>query len=77
MRPLPIGFSHEQGLRQAEARLRQEQGCQKPDQDPGTVAVVATTVAVLQNSGIRNLNKFLEEKGLADEYYHMDELDEN
>jgi hypothetical protein len=43
----------------------------------GTVAVVATTVAVLQNSGIRNLNKFLEEKGLADEYYHMDELDEN
>jgi len=43
----------------------------------GTVAVVATTVAVIQNSGIRNLNKFLEEKGLADEYYHMDELDEN
>lgn len=43
----------------------------------GTVAVVATTVAVIQNSGIRNLNKFLEEKGLADEYYHMDELDQN
>lgn len=43
----------------------------------GTVAVVATTVAVLQQSGIRSLNKFLEEKGLADEYYHMDELDEN
>lgn len=41
----------------------------------GTVAVVATTVAVIQNSGIRSLNAFLEEKGLSDEYYHMDEFD--
>lgn len=43
----------------------------------GTVAVAAATIAVIQNSGIRNLNKFLEEKGLSDEYYHMDELDQN
>jgi hypothetical protein len=43
----------------------------------GTVAVVATTVAVIQQTGIRSLNAFLEEKGLADEYYHMDELDES
>lgn len=41
----------------------------------GTVAVVATTAAVLQQIGIRSLNKFLEEKGLSDEYYHMDEFD--
>jgi len=41
----------------------------------GTVAVVATTVAVIQNYGIRNLNAFLDEKGLSDEYYHMDEFD--
>lgn len=40
----------------------------------GTVAVVATTVAVLQQIGIRSLNEFLEEKGLADEYYHLDEV---
>ena len=39
----------------------------------GTIAVVATTAAVIQNSGIRNLNKFLDEKGLSDEYYHMNE----
>lgn len=39
----------------------------------GTVAVVATTVAVLEQIGIRSMNKFLKEKGLSDEYYHMDE----
>lgn len=39
----------------------------------GTVAVVFTTVAVIQNSGIKSLNRFLEEKGLTDEYYHLDE----
>lgn len=43
----------------------------------GTVAVVATTIAVIQQTGIRSLNKFLEEKGLSDEYYHMDEDDQN
>ena len=43
----------------------------------GTVAVVSTTVVVLQQIGIRSLNAFLDEKGLSDEYYHMDELDEN
>lgn len=42
----------------------------------GTVAVVATTVAVIQQSGIRSLNRFLDEKGLSDEYYHMDELND-
>jgi hypothetical protein len=42
----------------------------------GTVAVVATTLAVVQQIGIRSLNAFLEEKGLSDEYYHMDELNE-
>jgi H2-forming N5,N10-methylenetetrahydromethanopterin dehydrogenase-like enzyme len=41
-----------------------------------TVAVVATTVAVLEQIGIRSLNKFLDEKGLSDEYYNMNE-DEN
>lgn len=39
----------------------------------GTVAVVATTAAVIQQIGIRSLNQFLEEKGLSDEYYNMDE----
>jgi hypothetical protein len=39
----------------------------------GTIAVVATTVVVIQNYGIRSVNKFLEEKGLSDEYYHMNE----
>ena len=42
----------------------------------GTVAVVATTVAVLEQVGIRSMNKFLEEKGLADEYYHMGDFEE-
>ena len=40
------------------------------------VAVFSTTVAVLQHFGIRSLNQFLEEKGLADEYYHMDDFEE-
>ena len=43
----------------------------------GTVAVVSTTVVVLQQIGIRSLNDYLDEKGLSDEYYHMDELEEN
>lgn len=42
----------------------------------GTVAVAATTVAVLQQIGIRSLNAFLEEKNLADEYYHMGDFEE-
>jgi len=42
----------------------------------GTIAVVATTVAVLEQLGIRKMNEFLEEKGLTDEYYGMYE-DEN
>ena len=37
-----------------------------------TVAVVSTTVAVLQNRGISNLNEFLKEKDLYDEYYTPD-----
>lgn len=39
----------------------------------GTVAVVATTAALIQGRGIKHLNQFLEEKGLSDEYYNMDE----
>lgn len=35
--------------------------------------VFTTTTAVIQQIGILSLNKFLEEKGLADEYYHLDE----
>lgn len=42
----------------------------------GTVAVVATTIAVLEQVGIRSMNKFLEEKGLADEYYCMGDFEE-
>jgi len=42
----------------------------------GTVAVAATTVAVLEQIGIRSMNKFLEEKGLSDEYYHMGDFEE-
>ena len=36
--------------------------------------VFTTTTALVQQIGIRSLNKFLEEKGLLDEYYHMDEV---
>jgi hypothetical protein len=36
------------------------------------VAGVTFTVIAMQDRGIRNLNKFLAEKGLANEYYHSD-----
>lgn len=38
----------------------------------GTVAVVATTVAVLQHQGIKSMCKFLDEKGLTEEYFTPD-----
>lgn len=38
--------------------------------------VFTTTVAVVQQMGIRSCNKFLEEKGLLDEYYYMGEFEE-
>lgn len=38
----------------------------------GTIAVIST-VTVLQQSGIKSLNEFLEEKDLYDEYYSNDE----
>jgi len=39
----------------------------------GTIAVVATTAAVLQHHGIKQMNAFLEEKGLTDEYYQPED----
>ena len=42
----------------------------------GTIAAVATTVAVVQHFGIKSLNEFLDEKGLSDEYYNIAETDE-
>lgn len=37
------------------------------------VAGISVTIIGLQNRGLRNLNKFLEEKGLTNEFYHLDE----
>lgn len=42
----------------------------------GTLAVVATTAAVLQQKGIKQHNEFLKEKDLYDEFYTID-TDEN
>lgn len=39
----------------------------------GTVAVVSTTAAVLLYKGNQQMNAFLEEKGLSDEYYQPEE----
>lgn len=39
-----------------------------------TIALVATSaIVLLQNKGIRSLNKFLEEKNLSDLYYKPEE----
>lgn len=35
-------------------------------------SVVALEVIYLQHKGIQSLNKFLEEEGLTDKYYHPD-----
>jgi hypothetical protein len=35
-------------------------------------SVVALEVIYLQHKGIKSLNKFLEEEGLTDKYYHPD-----
>jgi hypothetical protein len=40
-----------------------------------TIAV-AVPVAVVALIGIRNLNKFIDDKGLADEYYYEDKSSE-
>lgn len=37
------------------------------------VGATLTTVILLQNSGIKSLNKFLTEKNLFDEYYGLGE----
>lgn len=38
-----------------------------------TTTVIATTAVVIQARAIRLHNDFLEEKGLMNEYYNMDE----
>ena len=40
------------------------------------IIVVAVPVAIAALYGVSNLNKFLEEKGLTDEYYVIDEDEE-
>jgi hypothetical protein len=40
------------------------------------IAVPMAIVGVMALCGVRNLNQFLEEKGLSDEYYCMDEIGE-
>jgi hypothetical protein len=42
----------------------------------GTALVVTTTAAVLLKIGNAQMNNFLKEKGLYDEYWAMDELNE-
>lgn len=42
-----------------------------------TTTVVATGAAALMRIGIKQHNEFLKEKGLYEEFYKMDELDEN
>lgn len=41
----------------------------------GTALVVTTTAAVLLKIGHLQKDNFLKEKGLYDEYWHMDEFD--
>jgi hypothetical protein len=38
------------------------------------VGVTLTTVIILQATGIKSMNKFLEEKGLHTEYYGIEEI---
>lgn len=40
-----------------------------------TAVATATVCVVVQMKIVKDWNEFLEEKGLLDEYYHMDELD--
>lgn len=40
-----------------------------------TVAATTTVCVVVQMKITKDWNEFLTEKGLLDEYYHMDELD--
>jgi translation initiation factor 1 (eIF-1/SUI1) len=39
----------------------------------GTIAVVSTTVVLIQGRNIKMFNKFLDEKGLTEEYYFLNE----
>lgn len=41
----------------------------------GAIAIVSTTVAIVQHRGIQDLNDFLEEKGLLEECYALTDED--
>ena len=71
MRPLPIGHAMnaaKKALVSAKNKISDNK-----TKILGTIAVTATTVAVLQHYGIKSLNEFLDSKGLLDEYYALNE----